>query len=124
MTTAAGAMVFGTRQDQLPVALGAQGIWRWLVEAGPTGTTVELGFACEQRQITTSAVIPPGALLVIERAGERALRPFFAQDVELGGAQAPGPLRLRQDHAVCARRIGLRGGHGGAHGNGTGQQSG
>jgi hypothetical protein len=75
MAAAAAAMLFGARIDQLEIGPVGDGIRQRLVKTRPAGAAVEFGLGRIERQVAGRAVKDAGALLVVERAGER---PFGA----------------------------------------------
>src|SRR6202040_1856674 len=92
-------------------------------EARPAGAAVEFGLGAVERKIAGGAVEPAGAMLVVERARERAFRAVLAQDLELRRGEQTAPLvlavrdfeRLRVGFArVQQGRHGHRGRHAGA----------
>ena len=90
--TAAPAVVFAARHDQFEIQLGDHGIAQGLPEAGPAGAAVELGLGAEQGQPAAGADEGAAAMLLVERAGERALRAFTAQHGEGCWAEALLPF--------------------------------
>ena len=96
MAAAAPAVVLTARHDQLEVHLGDDGIAEGLIEAGPAGAAVELGLGAEQGQPAAGADEGALAMLLIERAGKRALRTFSPQHGERGRAQPFFPFGFAQ----------------------------
>src|SRR5580700_7882460 len=89
VASAARAVVFGARQDQVEVALEFDGARQRLKKARPAGSAVELGLAFEQRLPAAGATKGSRALLVVECAAEGRLGSFLAQHPVLLRTQAP-----------------------------------
>ena len=97
MTEAAGAVNFGTRPNQSVIGPRSDmSIVDRGPEAGPASAAVILGFAREERQVTTGAVVCARALFPVEGARVCAFRPLFAEDFELIGRDASRPVPFRQ----------------------------
>ena len=91
VTTAAAAVVLRARNDQFEIYFRSDPTFERLKKTRPAGAAVELRLRGEQRLIAASTVIIPGSLLVIQRTGERALRPFIAKHVVRLGSKPLSP---------------------------------
>ena len=92
MPSAAPAVVFAARHDQFEIQFGDDGLVQWLPEAGPAGAAVEFGLGAEQGQPAAGADEDAAAMLLVEGAGEGALRTFTAQHGEGCWAEALLPF--------------------------------
>ena len=70
VSTAAGAVVFGTGQDQFVIILGPDCTFQMIGETGPSGAAVILLLAGEQRQETRGTDVGAFPFFVVERARE------------------------------------------------------
>src|SRR5262249_23635987 len=89
---AAAAVHFGARQDQGVIIRCAHRILDRRVEARPPGAAVEFGLRAVERQIAGGAAKHAGAVLVVERTGEWALRALLAQHLILRRGEEMLPL--------------------------------
>src|SRR5215831_18828884 len=78
MAAAAAAVHFRAHHPEATVAGGLDRARNRVVEAGPAGAAVELGFRDEQRLPAADAGEGAGPLLIIERAAARRLRAVTA----------------------------------------------
>jgi hypothetical protein len=95
MTATAPAMHFCSWNDQAVIVRGADGFIDRRRKARPASAAVELGFGAKEREIAGRAREHTGAMLVIECAGIRPLRPALPQYLELFGGQYLLPFRFR-----------------------------
>src|SRR6516162_1652597 len=95
MTAAAPAMHFRSWNEQAVIVRGADSVLDRREKARPTSAAIEFGFGAKERQIARRTSEQTGAMLVIERAGIRPLRPTLSQHLELFGGQDLLPFRLR-----------------------------
>src|ERR1700692_4539481 len=98
MAAAAPAMHFLARDDQAEIVRRAYRVRDRRIEARPPGAAVELGVGTEQVEIAGGATEHAGAMLAVERAGERALGAVLAQHPELRRSEQPLPLLLGPHH--------------------------
>src|SRR3989442_15265561 len=100
MAAAADAVVLDPRVDQVVVLLGLEDPRDGGEEARPAGAGLELHLGGEERQAAAGAGEDPRALLVVQRAGARALGAFLAHDVEGLGGQLLLPFVLGELHRL------------------------
>lgn len=87
MPTTAAAMVFRSTHQQFVIGFGAHRFGQRVVEAGPSGATVEFHAALEQWLKACCAHIGALALFIIEGTGERTFGVLFKQNGVLLWAQ-------------------------------------
>src|SRR5262249_47469719 len=120
MPAAARAVVLSARIDELVVDLGLDPALDDVVEARPAGAAVELRARLEQWQRAARADERSLPLLFVQRARERPLGAFLAQDVELRGREQYTPFVVGLHH--LGRERGRIGGERGRHGRTSGER--
>src|SRR5437763_15656370 len=96
VAAAAAAMNFGSRHEKAAVGLGFDRLVERRPKARPAGAAVELGVRRKQRLPAPGAVIDPGAVLLIERAGSGTLRAVLPQHAVLRRRQLTPPVLFAQ----------------------------
>src|SRR5260370_4139747 len=108
MPAATVAMNLGARHEKAAVGCRFdRGVERCR-EARPAGAAVELRGGVEHRLPAAGAMINPGAVLLVERAGPGALGAVFAQHALLRGVQPPVPLGIVERDLEGFSRLALR----------------
>ena len=117
VTLAPRAMVFGPRQNELPVALGFQAVLDGRVEARPPGAALVLGAGIEERQVAGGADKGAGSLFIVQGAAAWPLGRFLEQHIVRCRREERAPLlqRLLQlRHALAQQPHGRGHSHGDA----------
>lgn len=92
MPTALGAVVFGTRHEELEVAAGFEHPWQGGEKAWPARAAVVFHVAAKERRAATCAHIGALALFIIERAGAWRLGAFMPEHGIGLGVEFGAPL--------------------------------
>src|SRR4051794_1449053 len=96
VAAAAGAVVFGAREDELEVGLVAEGARDGREKTRPAGAAVELHRGTEQRQGAARTNENARTFLMVERAAAGRLGSLLAQHVVRGAAQPLPPFVVRK----------------------------
>src|SRR5262249_18774757 len=98
MTAATAAMNLGAHHAVGTVLRGPNRTRDRIVEARPTGSALEFLHRLEQRLAASRTAKRSAALLIVQRAASRPLRPVSAHDVVLLRCKQAPPLSVGVDH--------------------------